>query len=533
MKKLVLLSIMLLLLLSMIFSIVSFAQEIQMPDAEYLERAFEMYKEPLPKLEGMMFKLEDIEPLILKRMNNELWEVKEIGRSGQGRPIYQLKYGNGPISCFAWSQMHGGESTATRALFDIFNFLEGSGDEFDDLRNFIKENMTLYIIPMLNPDGANVFQRAQVTKGIDINRDAMIMDAPESAVLWGAWNESQADFGLNLHDKGVYSTVGNTPNQSILSLLSPAFNEPKHVNRVREKAMRVIVGMKELVDQDFPNAIGRYGDGTGDKYFGDGVTMAGTSVILIESCGWKNDPEKRNHRRINFKAIIRAWAEMASGHYEKYDVREYFDIVGDGSALSEVIIRDLLIGEDIIDLEIAQSKSYNDDFTDWYYTSTITVTDSSKKFGHHEVDGTNYAWQQGKVYEEKFSSIEDITMERAWQLLKDGYCAVRLEKTIPWTEREKYMHNLPIIILADNYNAQAKVDLPSKPSTDDEAKSQAIFFLANKDGLLEFAVVNGYLIDLSKNPSDQHSIYKNFVIHPAYDKQWSYTTVPYTKVEIK
>ncbi|MGH7444953.1 MAG: serine hydrolase, partial [Longimicrobiales bacterium] len=49
-----------------------------------------------------------LEPFLGSTVTSE-----EIGRSAEGRPLYLLRYGNGPKSVLLWSQMHGDESTAT------------------------------------------------------------------------------------------------------------------------------------------------------------------------------------------------------------------------------------------------------------------------------------------------------------------------------------------------------------------------------------------------------------------------------------
>jgi len=61
--------------------------------------------------------------------------------------------------------------TATQAIFDILNFLE-SDDFMNRKRRHIKQ-CNASILPMLNPDGAEIFTRRN-TLGIDINRDALI-----------------------------------------------------------------------------------------------------------------------------------------------------------------------------------------------------------------------------------------------------------------------------------------------------------------------------------------------------------------------
>ena len=56
-----------------------------------------------------------------------------------------------------WSQMHGDEPSATPALLDIADFLLANSDQVA-IRSIL-ENYTLLIVPMLNPDGAEVWER--------------------------------------------------------------------------------------------------------------------------------------------------------------------------------------------------------------------------------------------------------------------------------------------------------------------------------------------------------------------------------------
>src|SRR6188768_3215445 len=94
--------------------------------------------------------------------------VNEVGKSNLGREIYQVEFGRGPIKVFMWSQMHGDEPTATSALVDTFAFLQKNKDL--DWVKKISEIVTLRAVPMLNPDGAEMYQRRNY-QNIDINRD--------------------------------------------------------------------------------------------------------------------------------------------------------------------------------------------------------------------------------------------------------------------------------------------------------------------------------------------------------------------------
>ena len=52
----------------------------------------------------------------------EIPPYSEAGKSSNNLPIYYLKLGSGPIKILIWSQMHGNESTSTKALFDALSY---------------------------------------------------------------------------------------------------------------------------------------------------------------------------------------------------------------------------------------------------------------------------------------------------------------------------------------------------------------------------------------------------------------------------
>ena len=113
-------------------------------------------------------------------VRSDRFQVEVVGESAEGRPIRTISFGQGPVSVFLWSQMHGDESTATMALADLYSLVEEERDS--QVVRAIRERLTVHTIPMLNPDGAQRFQRRNA-QGIDINRDARALATPEGRIL--------------------------------------------------------------------------------------------------------------------------------------------------------------------------------------------------------------------------------------------------------------------------------------------------------------------------------------------------------------
>src|SRR5215217_7465463 len=83
--------------------------------------------------------------------------TEEIGQSLEGRELRAVTFGGGATRVLLWSQMHGDESTATMALADVLRWMADASD--DPLRERLRRELTVVMVPMLNPDGAEVFER--------------------------------------------------------------------------------------------------------------------------------------------------------------------------------------------------------------------------------------------------------------------------------------------------------------------------------------------------------------------------------------
>jgi len=159
--------------------------------------------------------------LVLDEFKKE-FKVNILGQSVQGRPIYRVKLGTGKIKILAWSQMHGNEATTTKAVFDLFNTLKLGKDKL--AIKSILTNCTLHIIPILNPDGAEVYTRVNANN-IDLNRDLQNLSQPESRILKDEFDQFKPDYCLNLHDQRTIFSAGNHSKSAILSFLTPSKDE--------------------------------------------------------------------------------------------------------------------------------------------------------------------------------------------------------------------------------------------------------------------------------------------------------------------
>jgi len=267
-----------------------------------------------------------------------IFEVKEIGQSVKGKSINLVKYGNGVTKVMLWSQMHGDEATGTMALFDLFNFLQSD----HQLAQLITEKCQLFVLPMVNPDGAEVFTRRNAQQ-IDVNRDFLKEVSPEAKVLKQCRATIKPDFGFNLHDQVTLWSVTGTLKPATLSFLAPAFDEELSINETRKNAMLVIADMFSDLDQFLPKHIGLFDDEFEPRAFGDNFQKAGTSTILIEAGGYTNDYEKQEIRKHYFTAILSGLFSIATKSYHQQDLKNYFVIPKNNKQIFHVLIHGVLL----------------------------------------------------------------------------------------------------------------------------------------------------------------------------------------------
>ena len=235
---------------------------------------FKTYK--VTKLQHRYITNDHIEPLL-----NQLkapFEVNSIGRSVNGLPIYSVTIGNGPKRILMWSQMHGNESTTTKALFDFFNVLSTNVN----ISTLVLERCTMVIIPILNPDGAQKYTRVNAN-AVDLNRDAVNRSQPESKVLRKLIDTFKPNYCFNLHGQRTIFSAGYANESSILSFLSPAQDKQRAITSTRKIAMEIIVEIAKSLRDSLPNSISRYDDGFNINCVGDTCQSLNIPTLLFEA----------------------------------------------------------------------------------------------------------------------------------------------------------------------------------------------------------------------------------------------------------
>ncbi|WP_010520919.1 M14 family zinc carboxypeptidase [Aquimarina agarivorans] len=322
-----------------------------MTTAEIIE-SFHSYKEET--LKGRYITQKDIQPLITQWATK--LDVEQLGVSENKLPIHLIKIGTGTKKLLFWSQMHGNESTTTKALFDLFHFLDDSANKLSE--KILKE-CTLYIIPMLNPDGALAYTRVNYN-GIDLNRDAQNLEESESKIFKAVVYNVKPLVAFNLHGQRTIFSAGNTTNSAIVSFLSPASNNERTITESRKKGMRIIAEMNKALQTAIPNCVGRYDDGFNINCTGDTMEYNGYTTILFEAGHHPNDYEREVTRKWMYLSLITALKFIAETGLSIENYEAYFDIPENGKLFKDIIIRNYPINGEKFDVALQYQETLVD-----------------------------------------------------------------------------------------------------------------------------------------------------------------------------
>jgi hypothetical protein len=292
-------------------------------------------------------------------LKSPVFHTEQVGSSLQGRSIQSVTFGHGKTSVLLWSQMHGDEATATMALADIFAFLADTAAS--ELRQRLADSLTITFVPMLNPDGAQVFRRENAA-GIDINRDAARLATPEGRILKALRDRLHPDFGFNLHDQNARTRAGRTGPQTAIALQAPPTDgDNRKYDAVRSRARLVAARIVETLRGEIPGRMAHYDDTYNPRAFGDHMQAWGTSTVLIESGALPDDPEKQRLRTLNVVALLSALDGIATGDYTQADAQAYESLpFNAGGARSLLITGGTLVLPGLTPLKADLAVDYDD-----------------------------------------------------------------------------------------------------------------------------------------------------------------------------
>lgn len=246
-----------------------------------------------------------------------------IGQSEEGRPIYNINVGYGKTKILLWSQMHGNESTTTKAIFDFLNFIEK--EKKSDFVQTLLDKCHICIIPMLNPDGASKYTRLNANL-VDLNRDALDQSQTETRVFFKHLELFKPDFCFNMHGQRTIFSAGETKHPATMSFLAPSYNIELNINSSRLRALKLIGGVNTMLQNFIPNQVGRYDDTHNLNCFGDYIQKMNIPTVLFEAGHYQKDYNRNETRKYILLSLLNMFKNIMSSDIDNINQELYFKI---------------------------------------------------------------------------------------------------------------------------------------------------------------------------------------------------------------
>jgi Zinc carboxypeptidase len=358
-------------------------------------------------IQGRYLTLEMILP-ILKRHNTNN-QLKHVGNSVQQKPIYTYQIGTGKTKIFLWSQMHGNESTTTKALLDFINFLNSD----TELAKMLLEDFTFLAIPILNPDGAELYTRENANK-VDLNRDSQDLTQPESNTLRGVFELFQPDYCFNLHDQRTIFGVADTGKPATVSFLAPSYNEARDINTTRLKAINVITNINKVLQNYIPGQVGRFDDSFNINCIGDTFQFLGVPTILFEAGHFADDYQREETRKYIFISLLASFTTLFENDVVGNEINQYLNIPQNKVVFYDFIYKNIKINYDGNEIITNFAVQYKEELIDGNvkfnaYIAAIDNLDSY--FGHYEYDAQGALYKDDQGTFPKINEIANFSLD--------------------------------------------------------------------------------------------------------------------------
>ncbi|MEU6642810.1 M14 family zinc carboxypeptidase [Saccharomonospora sp. NPDC046836] len=265
----------------------------------------------------------------IERTSGGLVTVASAGTSGEGRDLLYATVGHGPRTFWLQARIHGNELHSTEAVLQILDRLAGGSPWAKQVR----EQLTVVVIPMFNPDGseANIRQSTTPTR-TDLNRDWENFAQPESVAFWRLWRDIAPVYALDLHHMSEAPVVAGTNdlNQFQIGARSIAPSRMTEQQWRTNRAMAMVsvdalagygpVNTAKYPDIDITNAVLSRMLLGGTAPAGEqpvaGTPTEGAIFFEVRSVGQKSNGQLENLFRIPTMAVLEAAAQDRLGSYD-------------------------------------------------------------------------------------------------------------------------------------------------------------------------------------------------------------------------
>ncbi len=168
--------------------------------------------------------------------------LQSMGKSVEGRDLWLLNIkpestANDPLKVFLFGQQHGNEPAGKDAVIWLAKYLAKN-------RALMSPNVDLYLMPMVNPDGAEKNQRRN-SNDADLNRDHLLLNEPETQILYNTFHHINPDVTVDCHEfnrsSGDYLDLGY---EEWPQIMMGCGNNPLITDEIYELGVQTIEDLK-------------------------------------------------------------------------------------------------------------------------------------------------------------------------------------------------------------------------------------------------------------------------------------------------
>lgn len=192
----------------------------------------------------MMTRLASLES-VDNLFGNRRVKVLVIGRSSKGKeiPMVTISSGEGSFDAkkrlFVICRQHGDEPAPTEAMLSL---IEDLAFAQDSASAELLSKLALFVVPMVNPDGADSGQRRNAS-GVDINRDWLQLSQPETRCVRAAIDAVSPDVLVDQHELSP-----NNTRSDFVETAGVASGAPPELIAESVRLQELVVGMLRTHD---------------------------------------------------------------------------------------------------------------------------------------------------------------------------------------------------------------------------------------------------------------------------------------------
>ncbi|MDP3683955.1 MAG: peptidase M14, partial [Ignavibacteria bacterium] len=214
----------------------------------------------------------------------------------------------------------------------------------------------------------------------------------------------------------------------------------------------------------------------------------GTSTILIESGGWKDDTEKQFIRKINFIGMLSAFLSIANNSYLETSTGEYEAIPMNENHLFDLLLTNITVERNgqKFPLDIAVNVSEENIDSGSAFTSYGLIEDLgdlSVFNGIDEMDCSGLSLKEAKVYIKKVETEKVFSEIDFQKLVEDGIGYLPVQKALIHSKNRSPLYEKFPVCLVDDPDYQFKLKIGEQPA-----------FYLYKNDTPKYAVLGGKII---------------------------------------